>query len=339
MKANNFRALAPLFSIGRPKGVDPLLYSFVRLGRVTKSASYYAKTTVERERDRTQRALELLEMLHETVDSEIISTTEMKIPGHYGDISLELYSVPEPEELIVYFHGGGWVLGSIATADRICKHLSVALNASIISVEYHLAPEYPFPSGLEDAISAILWAVSMAPGLGVISGNVTAAGTSAGANLATAACLKIRDEGGVLPSRQLLHYPVTDVASFDTESYKRYGRKKLGLSQAQMDWFRKRYLMGADDYANPYISVNRAKDLSSLPPAMIVTAECDILRSEAETYGKLLAEAGVAVETITASGMTHGFLNFVGIIDSATAWFTRIAKAYIGFRDRTRGVV
>ena len=236
--------------------------------------------------------------------------------------------------MIVYFHGGGWVIGSIETEDYLCKRLSGALNAAVVSVDYRLAPEYRYPAGLEDALAAIEWAINMAPGLNVPSDKVAVAGASAGGNLAAAACLKRRDSGLAAPARQLLLYPVTDVSTLDTESYREYGNKKIGLSPAQMDWFRNNYAPDKEAFADPYISPNRAENFSSLPPAMIVTAEFDILRSEGEIFARRLSDAGIEVETVMAAGMVHGFMSFVDLVDSANLWFDRIVQAYRHLRDR-----
>jgi acetyl esterase len=330
-----FRILSPLFKPGRLKGIDPLLHSLIVLGGATKNAAYYADTSAERERKRTMNALSIVRRLRKKENGKRapVATTDMHIPGHYGDINLKLYSVPDPEELILFFHGGGWVVGSIATADHLCEGLAGGLNAAVVSVDYHLAPEYRFPAGLEDAVSAIEWGINMAPSLGIPPEKVTVCGTSSGANLAAAACLQRRDNHLALPARQLLIYPVTDITTFDTESYRKYGKKKVGLSPAQMNWFISNYVTGDVTGTEPYISINRAEDLSSLPPALIVTAEFDILRSEAEAFASRLTAAGTKTEIVKAAGMLHGFLNFIDIIDSATLWFDRILKAYRRFRD------
>ena len=331
-----FRVLSPFFKPARPRGIDPLIHSLIVLGGVTKNAAYYADTTPERERKRTMSALAVVSRLRkkETGQRTPVATTDMRIPGHYGHIDLKLYSVPDPEELTVFFHGGGWVVGSIATTDYLCGRLASALNAAVVSVEYHLAPEFRFPAGLEDAVSAIEWAINMSPSLGIPADKVTVSGASAGANLAAAACLQRRDNRLALPARQLLIYPVTDVVTFDTKSYMDYGKRRLGLSPAQMNWFRRNYVIDDESRADPHISINRAKDLSSLPPALIVTAEFDILRSEGEAFAGRLAGAGTKVEIVAATGMVHGFLNFIDVVDTATLWFDRMIQAYRRFRSK-----
>lgn len=334
MIADSLRFLSSIFKLGRPKGVDPLIYTLMALGGVTKRPSHYAGASAELERERLDKSLNGIDRFRKNAGKDVpVTTTDMRIPGRYGDINLKLYSVPSPEELVVYFHGGGWVIGSIATENHLCERISGAINAAVVSVDYSLAPEYIYPAGLEDALAAIEWAITMAPGLGIPPEEVVVAGSSAGANLAAAACFKRRDAGLTLPARQLLLYPVTDISTMETESYRRYGRKKLGLSAGQMEWFRSRYVPDDEAYTDPYISLNLADDFSSLPPAMVVTAEFDILRSEAESFCEKLAAAGTRVELIKAEGMVHAFLVFLDLVDSATEWFDLVIADYKRFRQ------
>ncbi|MBT3275624.1 MAG: alpha/beta hydrolase, partial [Spirochaetales bacterium] len=168
--------------------------------------------------------------------------------------------------------------------------------------------------------------------LGVDREEITLAGSSSGANIAAAACLRARDTGLPLPSRQLLIYPATDLASLETGSYQNFGKAKLGLPKVQMEWFIQHYAERKIDLTESYISPLRAPSLAGLPPAMIITAEFDVVRDEGEEYAKKLEIAGIRTRMIRASGMVHGFLNFTGIIPEATRWMDIITKEYLEFR-------
>lgn len=210
-----------------------------------------------------------------------------------------------PFPIILYFHGGGWVLNSIETSDQSCQLLSAKTNSIVISVDYRLAPEYKFPTPIYDAYDSFLWTVDHAEKLNGIQDEITVAGDSAGANLATVVTLMNKDLNGPKIVSQLLLYPVTDV-SYDTPSYE-YFKTGYGLDKKDMEWFGKYYLNSESDKSNPYVAPLKAKDLSNLPPALIVVAEYDVLRDEGIAYADKLTNQGVHVQLKMAKGLVHSF--------------------------------
>jgi acetyl esterase len=211
-----------------------------------------------------------------------------------------------PRPILVYYHGGGWVIGSLSSHEGLCRALANASNAIVVSVDYRLAPEHPFPAAAEDAYAAFLWAASHAAEIGGDPARIAVGGDSAGGNLATVASLMLRDRGGPAPVFQLLLYPAFD-ADFETGSYRAFAEGFL-LTRAEMRWFWDQYVPEPSDRINPYAAPARAADLAGLPPAYILTAEYDVLRDEAEAFANRLRQAGVAVTARRSEGMIHGFL-------------------------------
>lgn len=212
---------------------------------------------------------------------------------------------------IVYFHGGGWVMGDLDTHDTLCRQLAKHSGAVVIAVDYRRAPEHPFPAAFDDALAALGHVAQHASALGIDPARLAVAGDSAGGNLAAAVTLKARDSGGPAIAFQCLLYPVLDHAC-DTESYRRYASDH-GLTAAKMHFFWRSYLAGANG-DDPFASPLRAKELGGLPPAHIVTAEYDVLRDEGEAYARRLRAAGVRAEAERCAGMIHGFLHYAGVI-------------------------
>lgn len=238
------------------------------------------------------------------------------IPSASGEIPIRIYTPPEMTSptILVYFHGGGWVLGDLDIGDETCRSLALASQSLVISVDYRLAPESKFPAPLEDAYTATCWVAENADRLVGNSPRVGVAGDSAGGNLAAAVCLMARDRGGPQISYQVLIYPVT-CYQFNSESYELHGQGDCGLSVAEMSWFWKHYLNQESEGRTPYASPLLASDLSNLPPALIVTAESDLLRDEAEAYAAKLEAAGVSVELQRYNGMIHGFVGMAQVLD------------------------
>ena len=238
----------------------------------------------------------------------------LKIPGPHGDIPARLFAPGTAPGLpiLVYFHGGGWVLGDLDTHDGTCRSLAKLIDGIVISVDYRLAPEHKFPVALDDCYAAALWAVENAASIGGDPRRVAVGGDSAGGNLSACVALKSRDEGKPRLVHQLLVYPVTD-ARLDTASY-RDNAEGYFLSRADMEWFWNHYLDKPEDGANPYASPLRSTDLRGLPSATIITAEFDPLRDEGESYGKKLKDAGVPVEVKRYDGVIHGFFSMGDVL-------------------------
>lgn len=228
--------------------------------------------------------------------------------------------------VILFFHGGGWVIGSIATHDRVCRRLAAAAGAIVVSVDYRLAPEHPFPAAVEDVLAAFAWAGKEAAELGGDPRALFVAGDSAGGNLAAVAALAARD-GGDLPSPagQLLFYPAVDLAG-DYESRRRFAEGYF-LEQQTMKWFVDKYIPDPAAREDWRASPLRAGDHRGLAPAFVLTAGFDPLWSEGQAYAKTLEAAGVPVTVSDWPGLIHGFLNMGGLVpaaaealDAAGAW-------------------
>ena len=216
---------------------------------------------------------------------------------------------------LVWLHGGGWAIGSLASHDPLCRALAARSGCRVVAVDYRLAPEHPHPAGLEDAWTATKWGVREL-------GPVAVGGDSAGGHLAAVVALRARDRG--VPLRlQVLVVPVTDY-SFETASHAEHGTG-YGLERTTIEWFWGLYLPDRADAADPEVSPLRAPDVSAAAPALVVTAEYDPLRDEGEAYAAKLRDAGVDVEHRRAAGMLHGFLRMPGVIEAANDAIDRIA--------------
>lgn len=228
------------------------------------------------------------------------------IDGPSGPVGVRLYhpTAPAPRPVLVYLHGGGWVMGDLDQVDVACRLLCRATGAVVVSVDYHLAPEHPFPIPVEEAHRVLGWAVERAEDLGGDPRRLTVAGDSSGGNLALAAAMMARDRGGPVLAAMVLVYPVCE-ARFDTPSYEVYARG-YGLTRDDMVWFWKQYAPSVAT-AHPYAAPLRASDLSGLPPAVLVAAEYDVLRSEGQELERRLAEAGVPIVSREFPGLLHGF--------------------------------
>ena len=245
----------------------------------------------------------------------VAKVEDRHIPGPASDLPARIYTPlgDGPFATLVYFHGGGWVIGSIETHDGICRAIADVAGAIVVSVDYRLAPEHPFPAASEDAYAATRWVAEHAARLGAGDTRIAVAGDSAGGNLATVVCLMARDRGGPALAWQLLLYPITDY-QLDTASYRDYAEGHL-LTRDAMAWFWRHYLSGGADREHPYVSPLRAPSLAGLPPALIITAECDPLRDEGEAYARRLAESGVPVTATCYPGMVHGFVRRSRFLD------------------------
>jgi acetyl esterase len=237
-----------------------------------------------------------------------------------GAIPLRVYRpagvvATTPLPAYVYFHGGGWVIGDLETHDVLCRQLTAASGASVISVDYRLAPEHKFPAAADDAWAATRWVVAHAGELGLDAGRLAVGGDSAGGNLAAVVALMARDAGAPAIKLQVLIYPVTDVMR-ETRSYEDFGEGYM-LTRDSMHWFIAHYLTSKDDARDWRVSPLRAPSLAGLPPALIVTAGNDPLRDEGEMYAGRLRDAGGSVDYVCYGGMIHGFAGMGKLIDTA----------------------
>jgi acetyl esterase len=264
-----------------------------------------------------------------TGDPEPVARVEdLRIAGPGGAMHLRVYT-PEGDgsrPAFVYFHGGGWVLCDPDTHDVVCRAIARRSGAVVVSVDYRRAPEHKFPAAVEDCHAATLWVAADAERLGIDARRIVVGGDSAGGNLAAVVSLKCRQEGGPALALQVLVYPVTNLASFDTASYRAYA-EGYHLSRAQMEWFRAHYLARPEDASHPYASPLLAPDLRGLPPALIITAECDVLRDEGEAYARRLEQAAVPVTCTRYPGMIHPFFSMPGVLAKARAAIGQVAAA------------
>ncbi|WP_454198715.1 alpha/beta hydrolase [Nocardia sp. Marseille-Q1738] len=263
----------------------------------------------------------------------VADVRERRIPGPPGapEVRIRIYrpaGAVTPAPVVVFCHGGGFVLCSLDSHDQFCRVMANGTDAIVVSVDYRQAPEHRFPAAAEDAYAALRWVADHAESLGGDPGCLVVAGDSAGGNLAAVMALMARDRGGPRIARQLLLYPMLDPACA-TESY-RENAEGYFTTAAHLRWYWSQYLDshdGTDPYVNPLCA-----DLSGLPPAHIVTAEFDPLRDEGERYGQRLRQAGVAVDIRRYDGMFHGFMSMAGDLPEAvranTAAFSVVRAAH-----------
>jgi acetyl esterase len=247
------------------------------------------------------------------------AVTERTIQGPGSDLRLRIYrpTGQGPFPLLAFFHGSGFVLCSLDTHDGMCRNLCAGAGCVVVSVDYRLAPEHKFPAGLMDCVFATRWIAAHASELDGDAKRLAVGGDSAGGNLAAAAAMRLRDEGGGPElCGQLLIYPVIDHYTPGSKSYEE-NADGYGLTRDTMRWFWDHYLSHPDEAENPYAAPLRAGDFSDLPPAFVVTAEYDPLRDEGEDYAGQLHAAGTPCVVTRWSGMNHGFFFWVGLVDKA----------------------
>ncbi|MEX1103602.1 MAG: alpha/beta hydrolase [Dehalococcoidia bacterium] len=255
-------------------------------------------------------------------EGETVGNVEDRtIPGPAGDIPVRIYTPADagggPLPGLVWFHGGGWVIGNLDSADFACRMLTNASGCKLVSVDYRLAPENKFPAPFDDCLAATQWVAANASALGIDPTRIAVGGDSAGGNLAAAVAHVAKAAGGPDISFQALVYPVTDYG-VDTQSYQDNAEGYL-LTKASMEWFWGHYVNTPADGADPRVSPLRAADLSGLPPAFVITAEFDPLRDEGEAYAKRLKGAGVATTHKRFDGQIHGFFANPAIDDGREA--------------------
>lgn len=247
-------------------------------------------------------------------------------------IPARVYRPPGGEDAVlpvyVHFHGGGWVFGDLDSHDVFCRFLCRRSGVLVISVDYRLAPEHPYPAALDDAWESVLWVAANGDELGADAGRLAVGGDSAGGTLAATVCRRARDEGGPDVRFQVLIYPVTDMTlslPSMTELAEGYN-----FTRDAMAWFRDLYLPDEASWRDPDASPLFAEDLGGLPPALIVSAGFDPLRDDARAYADALTAAGVAAEHVRYGGMIHGFLNMPAVLDDGREATARVARTISG---------
>lgn len=254
--------------------------------------------------------------------------THVQIPTRDGAEVLARVYTPAggegPFPVLVYYHGGGWVLFDLNVYDASCRGLANAAGCVVVSVAYRQAPEQKFPTAHDDAYDAYLWVKENAAEIGGDGDRVAVGGESVGGNMAASTALRARNEGAPLPVYQLLIYPVTNYA-FDTQSYREQA-DAVPLNAELMQWFFNQYLSDESEGDDVYVSPLRAEDHSGLPPATVITAEQDPLTSEAEAYANALRDAGVPVEHAHYEGTMHEFFSMPMAIDKAREAINLAAK-------------
>lgn len=251
---------------------------------------------------------------------EVGAVRDLTAPGPGGPIPLRLYRARGVRAetrlpLLVYYHGGGWVLGDIETHDVVCRHLVNAAGSALLSVDYRMGPEHKFPAAVDDCFAVLNWAVSEAEALGIDASRVAVGGDSAGGNLSAVVSLLARDRGGPPLALQLLIYPATDFAG-SYASQKTFAEGYL-LTAANQAWFRGHYLRGEADAADWRASPLRAPSLKGVAPAWVLTAGYDPLSDEGEAYAKRLAAEGIPVATRRFDDQIHGFITMGKMVPAA----------------------
>jgi len=256
------------------------------------------------------------------------SVENLRIHGAESEIPVRVYTpeVKAPRPAMVYFHGGGWVVCDLDTHDVVCRAIAQRAGAVVVAVDYRLAPDHKFPAAVVDAYAATTWVAENAERLGIDPKRISVGGDSAGGNLGTVVSMMSRENSGPTIALQALVYPVTDLSSFETPSYREFAENHH-LTKRQMEWFRGHYLASPEDGRNIYASPLLARDLRGLPPALIITAECDPLRDEGEAYAKRLEGAGVAVTCTRYPGMIHPFFSWTGAIPQSLDAIQQVADA------------
>lgn len=257
----------------------------------------------------------------------VAGVEDRNLTGPGGDLPVRIYQPfgKGPFPVLINFHGGGWVVGDIESTDVFCRSLANTAGCIVISVDYRLAPEHPYPAAADDAYCATLWAATNAAGFGGDPLRIAVCGDSAGGNLAAVVSQMARDRGKPAICFQLLIYPVTDAAC-DTLSFNE-NDKGYFLTKEAMQWFWNHYVPNDADRNHPYASPLRAKNFSGLPPALVITAEFDPLRDEGERYVELLRAAGTPVQLTRYDGMIHGFFMMNAVIDKGRAAIQQSATA------------
>ncbi|MFH1553135.1 MAG: alpha/beta hydrolase [Candidatus Omnitrophota bacterium] len=274
-----------------------------------------------------EESRKLLEEILPVLNLSVKKVEDLKIPDPAGEIPIRVYTPSNTKDVpvIVYYHGGGWSRGSLNTAENMCAALANKTGFIVVSVDYRLAPEHPYPAGIDDSYAALKWISKNAKNFGGDNRHLAVAGDSAGGTMAAVMALRARNENGPLIGLQVLICPAINLLEMNTPSYEICAKGYM-LSKEWMEHYRDIYVPDSTNWSDPYISPLFEKDLSGLPPAVILTAEFDILRDEAETYGERLKNSGVPVVVSRYPGTIHDFLLLLPRIKASEKAFDEIAS-------------
>jgi acetyl esterase len=257
--------------------------------------------------------------------AEVARIEDRRVPGSGAAVPVRLYTPvgAAPSPGIVYFHGGGFVIGDLETHDPLCRQIAARTGAMVCAVDYRLAPEHPFPAAADDALTAARWFLAHADELGADPDRLFVLGDSAGGTLATVTARALREQPSPHLRGQILIYPITDHVDAGAASYTEFA-DGYGLTREAMRWFMRHYAADPADATDPRVCPLRMPNLRGLPPAFVVTAEYDVLRDEGERYAERLREDGVDVTFERAAGLHHGFIRLFGILEESGQWIDRI---------------
>lgn len=303
------------------KGLDPEVAEYLKLVRSRPPVHFLSidELRVDIVKATAHYKLEPLENIE-----------DRNIQGPAGNVPIRIYTPKGegPFPLVVFYHGGGWCIGSMDSHNSICASVANRTPAVVISVDYRLAPEHRFPAAVEDCFAALEYAQRNATTLNADPKRLVVMGDSAGGNLAAAVSLKSKREGGPEIAFQVLAYPSADISNLDIESCRLFG-KGYDLDREEIEMFRSLYLPDENDWKNPYASPALAKDLRGLPPTLLITAEFDPLKDDGKAFADKLKRSGVPVKYYCCKGVIHGFLSFAAF-HAAQKTLDEIADAIRG---------
>ncbi len=260
---------------------------------------------------------------------------ERDIPIEGGRLKARLYRHGDRPVRpgLLYYHGGGFVMGHLDHSDEVCRRLAIVTGYLIVNVDYRLAPEHPYPAAPEDSYAAFRWTASQAEQLGIEASKIAVAGQSAGGSLVAAVCLMARDRGDPMPAAQIIICPGFGIDP-NSESAREYGEGYVG-SPEEGRLFRQAYLPRPEDAEEPYASPMKATSLAGLPPALVITAECDALRDGGERFATRMKEEGGSVILSRCAGALHAFFSSPHIFDTGAAAVEEAARFLADRMERT----
>lgn len=296
----------------------------IRYIKANKTGIHYYEMTPEE-----ARTTRTVPKWQSPIKPTLASIEDKKITVRDGaKINIRIYTPVNDKLLpiIVYYHGGGWVFGDLESADAGCVLLAEKAQSIVVSIDYRLAPEFPFPTAVHDAYDALLWVHEHAAELNGDASRLIVAGDSAGGNLATVMTLMAKQENGPAITAQALIYPVTNI-NFTVDSYEKYG-SHFGLDTQAMKWFSEHYLK-SKNFSNPLVSPLQAEEFKDLPKTILLAAEADVLFDEGVSYAEKLADAGVEVQHIVMPGLIHSYFSKMEYFEEATIETVKKIAAFI----------